>query len=117
MSIEAKLVSLVQDLNYAASSNIFVSFSPGPEISDSFVFFSEKDSCWIIADRNELEVFEARGGIVLAKGSVDDVTIGQSDYLCAYDTEKSALLFEREVYSFSGNGKLEGLDVIWEAEA
>ena len=117
MSIEAKLVSLVQDLNYAASSNVFVPFSPGPELSDSFVFFSERDSCWVIADRNEFEVYEARGGIVLAKGTVDDVTLGQSDYLCAYDSEKNALLFEREVYAFSGTKKLEGLDIIWEAEA
>lgn len=117
MSTEQKLLSLVQDLNYAASSNVFVAFSPGPEVPSTFVFFSEEDSEWVIVDRNDFEVITARGGVVLCEGDVDAVRLDQSEYLLAHDVKSSALLFEREVYELVEDKSVVGLKIIWEAEA
>lgn len=117
MSTEQKMLSMVQDLNYAASSNVFVAFSPGPEVPSTFVLFSEKDSEWVVVDRNDFEVITARGGVVLCEGDVDAVRLDQSEYLLAHDANSSALLFEREVYELVEDKSVVGLKIIWEAEA
>lgn len=117
MSTEQKMISLVQDLNYASSSNVFVTFSPGPEVSSTFVLFSEEDSEWLACDRNELDMLTARGGLVLCEGDVDAVRLDQSEYLLAHDAASSALLFERAVYDLTENKTVVGFKIIWEAEA
>lgn len=117
MSTEQKILSLVQELNYASSSNVFVAFSPGPEVPSTFILFSESDSEWIAVDRNDFEVIPARGGLVLCEGDVDAVRLDQSEYLLAHDARSNALLFEREVYELTEDKTVVGLKIIWEAEA
>ncbi len=117
MSTEQEILSLVQELNYASSSNVFVTFSPGPEVPSTFVLFSESDSEWIVVDRNDFEVLAARGGLVLCEGDVDAVRLDQSEYLLAHDVKSNALLFEREVYELTEDKTVVGLKIIWDAEA